>query len=157
MWPFGKRVSDQEWLDQIRPLCESVTEVTAGLAEAIRDEDLETTVAVVSRIEVELPTLVSAVKDVPAPTSSGARDARGALRKACRYYLDGVKAGRLFLQGVVSDLEAMGPSDELSSGVGGRLRAGRFAYQKGFFEELMKVAEASKDQATAYILGSRQR
>ena len=157
MWPFTKKVSDEEWLHQIRPLCERARQVTTGLAEANRSEDLESQLSAVARIAAELPAVASAISEVPAPASSTARDARKDLRKACRDYLDGVKAGNLFFRGVASDFRTMGPSGSLPPGVAGRLRAGRFAYQQSFFAELVKAGEERMARASSYILGREPR
>lgn len=95
----------------------------------------------------KLPVIAEAIRQLPSPTSSEARRAKKNLESAMKCYVDGIKQGARFF----GDL-AGGPGERLHwGGVSTRAAAGRLAFGKTMFEELVKSGGKSLEEATAYF------
>ena len=144
---FSKSVTDEEWLAQAKPLYNAALPLATALNEAVANESIEDEISAVQDALRKLPVIAEAIKGLPSPTSSEARRAKKKLESAMKCYVDGIKQGARFF----GDLSG-GPGERLQwGGVSTRAAAARLTFGKTMFEELVKSAGKSINEATAYF------
>jgi hypothetical protein len=144
---FGKSVTDEEWLAQVKPLYQAVLPLARALEGAVANESIDDEVSAVQDALHKLPTIAESIRALRAPTSSEARRAKKHLDSAAKGYADAVKQGAKFLK----DL-AGGPGERMHwGGVSTRAAAGRLAFEQTMFQELVKGARKPMEEASAFF------
>lgn len=144
---FSKSVTDEEWRSQATPLYQAALPLTTALNKAVANESIEDEISAVQDALHKLPVIAEAIKRLPSPTSSEAHRAKKVLESAMKCYVDGIKQGARFFR----DLSG-GPGDRLHwGGVSSRAAAARLTFGKTMFEELIKSAQKSMEEATTYF------
>ena len=92
----------------------------------------------------KFPVIRDTVKRLPSPTSGEARQAKKNLELALKDYADGAKQGNKLFRDLAGGL-----GERLNwGGFSTRAAAGRFAFQKSIFEEIVKKGESQMEEAS---------
>lgn len=144
---FSKSVTDEEWLAQAKPLYNAALPLATALNEAVANESVEDEINAVQDASRKLPVIAEAMKGLPSSTSSEVRRVKKGLESAMKCYVNGIKQGARFF----GDLSG-GPGERLQwGGVSTRAATARLTFGKTMFEELIKSAGKSLNEATAYF------
>lgn len=150
---FGKSVSDQEWLDLIKPYYQALLPITTALNDAVANDFAQGRGSVKDEVNAikdalsELPDFYGALKNLPSPKSSEACRAKNKMESAIKCYIDGAKQGKYFFQ------NELGRPGEImrQKGVMGRVAGANLVAQRSFFLELVKSAQKSMKEASDYL------
>ena len=144
---FSKSVPDQVWLRKVTPLWDAARPLGVALSQAIEDMDVELQLGAAQRLMREFPSIREGVRRSAMPTSREARRAKKSLDLALKDYIEGAQLGVKFYRDLAGGL-----GERLSeAGFTGRAAAGRTAFQKSFFEDIVKKAEKRMND-TAHFL-----
>jgi hypothetical protein len=144
---FSKTINDEEWFRQVDPLYRTALPFIVSLDEAMEEESLENQFVAIQNGLNRLPIVAEAIKRIPTPTSSEARQAKKNLESAMKEYIDGMKQGAIFFK----DLGG-GPGERLQSGgVARRAASARLTFSKSFFENLIDSGHKHMAQASTYL------
>jgi|Deesub1362B_J571_1020462.scaffolds.fasta_scaffold08102_1 hypothetical protein len=111
---FSKSLTDEEWLNQAKPLYDAILPITTALSEAVENPPLPDNYHKDLQESFErLSTIAQSLKNLPNPTSSKARRAKKDLESAIKDYMKGTKYGLSFYAGAYGKF-----GDIVSTGVG---------------------------------------
>lgn len=149
---FSKSVPDQDWLQEVIPLYDAARPLGVALSQAIGDMNVELQLGAAQRLILEFPSIREGVSRSATPTSREARRAKKSLDLALKDYIEGAQLDLKFY----GDL-ADGLGERLSeTGITGRAAAGRTAFQKSFFEDIVKKAEKRMNDAAGFFSLARR-
>ncbi len=144
---FTRSVPDQDWLREVSPLYNAARPLGVALSQAIGDMNVELQLGAAQRLILEFPSIREGVSRSATPTSSEARRAKKSLNLALKDYVEGAQLGLKFSRDLAGGL-----GERLSeTGFTGRAAAGRTAFQKSFFEDIVKKAEKRMNDAAAFF------
>jgi hypothetical protein len=147
VWFVGRTISDEEWLGQAKPLYKAALPLMMALNDAVAKESIEDEISAVGEAFNKLPFIAEGIKRLPTPTSPEARLAMKKLNSAMKYYVDGIKQGRLFARDLYG-----GPGERLRlGGMSRRAAAARLTFTKSTFESCIEVAQKKMAEANAYF------
>ncbi len=144
---FSKSVPDQDWVEEVAPLLEAARPLGVALGQAIEDMDVELQLSAAQQLMREFPPIRQEVRRSATPTSPEARRAKKSLDLALKDYIEGAQLGIQFYRDLGGSL-----GERLSqTGFTGRAAAGRTAFQKTFFEEIVKKAEKRMNDTALFL------
>ncbi len=139
-------ISDEEWRQAVTPLFKALRPYTQKLANVVEFGSPAEQVRVIQEVIPEMVPVVLDFREIPKPTSRGARRAWSKLDAAAQDAIEGSR-------------RAMQLHHSLRDNLGSKVNDGskravvNVAYQKNMFEGLIRSAEVSMREASAYFYG----
>lgn len=151
MWRFQKKITDQEWMAQTRPLFRAARVAEDQLVEVLEHDSLEARRDAMQVAGGRFRELCNDLRDIPRPSSREARAASRELKRACDNLERGCWWGRDVLTDGAATLVAVRNLGRLERGEDAPLHARTAVGRASSWWGLISSGASHLHEATSYF------